>query len=85
MICKIVQNENKELNTNFQVTREQLAASQARVTTLEEQLVLKEGLCSTGGIPLDKESDQYKCQQSEHLWVGGPNQREQPVYPPLLR
>lgn len=32
------QNENKELNTNFQVTREQLAASQARVTTLEEQL-----------------------------------------------
>lgn len=32
------QNENKELNTNYQVTKEQLAASQARVTTLQDQL-----------------------------------------------
>ena len=31
-------NENKELNTNFQVTKEQLAAANARVTSLEEQL-----------------------------------------------
>ena len=33
-----LQNENKELNTNYQVTKEQLAASNARVTFLEEQL-----------------------------------------------
>ena len=33
-----LQNENKELNTNYQVTKEQLAASNARVTSLEEQL-----------------------------------------------
>ena len=32
------QNENSELNTNYQVAREQLAASQARVQSLEEQL-----------------------------------------------
>ena len=31
-------NENKELNTSFQVTKEQLAAANARVTSLEEQL-----------------------------------------------
>ena len=31
-------NENKELNTNNQVTKEQLAAANARVTSLEEQL-----------------------------------------------
>ena len=31
-------NENKELNTNYQVTKEQLAAANARVTSLEEQL-----------------------------------------------
>jgi len=33
-----LQNENKELNTNYQVTKEQLAAANARVTSLEEQL-----------------------------------------------
>ena len=33
-----LQNENKELNTSYQVTKEQLAASNARVTSLEEQL-----------------------------------------------
>jgi len=32
------QNENSELNTNYQVTKEQLAASQARVKSLEEAL-----------------------------------------------
>ena len=32
------QNENKELSSNYQNTKEQLAASQARVTTLEDQL-----------------------------------------------
>ena len=32
------QNENRELNTNYQNTKEQLAASNARVTSLEEQL-----------------------------------------------
>lgn len=31
-----LQNENKELNTSYQVTKEQLAASNARVTSLEE-------------------------------------------------
>ena len=33
-----LQNENKELNTSYQVTKEQLAASNARITSLEEQL-----------------------------------------------
>lgn len=33
-----LQNENKELNTSYQVTKEQLAASNARVRSLEEQL-----------------------------------------------
>ena len=33
-----LQNENKELNTSYQVTKEQLAAANARVTSLEEQL-----------------------------------------------
>ena len=33
-----LQNENKELNTNYQVAKEQLAAANARVTSLEEQL-----------------------------------------------
>jgi len=33
-----LQNENKELNTSYQVTKEQLAAANARVTTLQEQL-----------------------------------------------
>ena len=32
------QNENKELNTSYQVTKEQLAAANARVTSLEDQL-----------------------------------------------
>ena len=32
------QNENKELTSNYQNTKEQLAASQARVTSLEDQL-----------------------------------------------
>ncbi len=32
------QNENNELNTNYQVAKEQLAAAKARVTSLEEQL-----------------------------------------------
>ena len=31
-------NENKELNTSWSVTKEQLAAANARVTSLEEQL-----------------------------------------------
>lgn len=33
-----LQNENKELNTSYQVTKEQLAASNARVSSLQEQL-----------------------------------------------
>jgi chemotaxis protein MotB len=33
-----LQNENKELNTNYQVTKEQLAAANARVASLEDQL-----------------------------------------------
>ena len=33
-----LQNENKELNTSFQVTKEQLAAANARVGALEQQL-----------------------------------------------
>ena len=33
-----LQNENKELNTSYQVAKEQLAAANARVTSLEDQL-----------------------------------------------
>ena len=33
-----LQNENKELNTSYQVAKEQLAAANARITSLEEQL-----------------------------------------------
>ena len=33
-----LQNENKELNTSYQVAKEQLAAANVRVTSLEEQL-----------------------------------------------
>jgi chemotaxis protein MotB len=33
-----LQDENSQLNTNWQVTKEQLAAANARVTSLEEQL-----------------------------------------------
>ena len=33
-----LQNENKELNTSYQVVKEQLAGANARVTSLEEQL-----------------------------------------------
>lgn len=32
------QNQNKELTTNYQDTKERLAASQARVSSLEDQL-----------------------------------------------
>ena len=32
------QNENRELTTNYQTTKEQLAASQAKVSALEDQL-----------------------------------------------
>ena len=33
-----LQNENRDLNTNFQVTKEQLAAANARIKSLEDQL-----------------------------------------------
>jgi len=33
-----LQNENKELNTNYQVTREQLSAANSRISALEQQL-----------------------------------------------
>lgn len=48
------QNENKELNTNYQVAKEQLAASQARVTTLEEQLAQQKRDYSALQNSLDK-------------------------------
>ena len=35
---QVLQNENKELNTSYQVTKEQLSAANARVATLQEQL-----------------------------------------------
>lgn len=37
--------ENRELNESYRSVREQLAASQARVTSLEEQLAQQERLC----------------------------------------
>ena len=48
------QNENKELTRNYQDTKEQLAASKARVTSLEEQLAnAKKGYAALQGS-LDK-------------------------------
>ena len=48
------QNENKELNTNYQVTKEQLAAAKARVTSLEEQLAQQKKAYSALQRSLDK-------------------------------
>ena len=47
-------NENKELNTNYQVTKEQLAAANARVTSLEEQLAQQKQAYSRLQRSLDK-------------------------------
>jgi len=47
-------NENKELNTNFQVTKEQLAAANARVTSLEEQLAQQKKAYAALQRSLDK-------------------------------
>ena len=47
-------NENKELNTNYQVTKEQLAAASARVTSLEEQLAQQKQAYSRLQRSLDK-------------------------------
>ena len=49
-----LQNENKELNTNYQVTKEQLAAANARVTSLEEQLAQQKQAYSRLQRSLDK-------------------------------
>ena len=48
------QNEYKELNTNYQVTKEQLAAAKARVTSLEEQLAQQKKAYSALQRSLDK-------------------------------
>jgi chemotaxis protein MotB len=48
------QNENKELNTNYQVTKEQLAAAKARVTSLEEQLAQQKKAYAALQRSLDK-------------------------------
>ena len=47
-------NENKELNTSYQVTKEQLAAANARVTSLEEQLAQQKQAYSRLQRSLDK-------------------------------
>ena len=55
------QNENKELNTSYQVTKEQLAAANARVTSLEDQLAQqKKALnnASQNNISIEKLVDQ---------------------------
>ena len=49
-----LQNENKELNTSYQVTKEQLAAANARVTSLEEQLAQQKQAYSRLQRSLDK-------------------------------
>ncbi|MBO6287079.1 MAG: OmpA family protein [Prevotella sp.] len=47
-------NENKELNTSYQVTKEQLAAANARVTSLEEQLATQKKAYAALQKSLDK-------------------------------
>ena len=47
-------NENKELNTSYQVTKEQLAAANARVTSLEEQLAQQKSAYNRLQRSLDK-------------------------------
>ena len=49
-----LQNENKELNTNYQVAKEQLAASNARVSSLEEQLAQSKNAYRSLQKSLDK-------------------------------
>lgn len=49
-----LQNENKELNTSYQVTKEQLAAANARVTSLEEQLAQQKQAYNSLQRSLDK-------------------------------
>jgi len=48
------QNENKELTTNYQSTKEQLAASQTRVASLEEQLAQSKSAYAALQQSLDK-------------------------------
>lgn len=48
------QNENKELTTNYQNTKEQLAASQTRVASLEEQLAQSKSAYTALQQSLDK-------------------------------
>ena len=47
-------NENKELNTTFQVTKEQLAGANARITSLEEQLAAQKKAYAALQKSLDK-------------------------------
>jgi chemotaxis protein MotB len=49
-----LQNENKELNTSYQVVKEQLAGANARVTSLEEQLAQQKKAYSALQRSLDK-------------------------------
>ena len=49
-----LQNENKELNTNYQVAKEQLAGANARVTSLEEQLAQQKKAYAALQRSLDK-------------------------------
>ncbi len=49
-----LQNENKELNTNYQVVKEQLAGANARVTSLEEQLAQQKKAYAALQRSLDK-------------------------------
>ena len=48
------QNENKELNTSYQVTKERLAAANARVTSLEDQLAQQKKAYAALQRSLDK-------------------------------
>ena len=49
-----LQNENKELNTSYQVVKEQLAGANARVTSLEEQLAQQKKAYAALQRSLDK-------------------------------
>ena len=54
------QNENRELTTNYQTAKEQLAASQAKVSALEDQLAQQKRNYASLQSSLDKCSTQTR-------------------------
>ena len=72
------QNENRELTTNYQSAKEELAASKARVSSLEDQLAQQKKDYAAESQP---KSRQYEQQQYKHLQACRSDQRVKPVHP----